>query len=109
MTAGGRLYASLKDSGELNNILFIFTSDNGLPEGERGMVDKRTGHEESLRIPLVVRYPGLISQPKVIEAQTVTLDFAAFIFEVCKAPPLPKPQGLLGQPARRSRVLVAGG
>ena len=89
----GRLYAYLKESGQLDNTLFIFTSDNGLLEGEHGMVDKRTGHEPSLRIPLVVRYPALTSNAKTIEAQTLTLDFAASILEICEAPPLPKTQG----------------
>lgn len=89
----GRLYAYLKESGQLDNTLFIFTSDNGLLEGEHGMVDKRTGHEPSLRIPLVVRYPALTSNAKTIKAQTLTLDFAASILEICEAPPLPKTQG----------------
>ena len=59
------------------------------------MVDKRTAHEPSLRIPLVVRYPELVSPkfPKKIDAQTLTLDFAASILEICEAPPLPKTQG----------------
>ena len=57
------------------------------------MVDKRTGHEASLRIPLVVRYPGLTTKPKTIESQTLTLDFAASILEISSAPPLPKTQG----------------
>lgn len=91
----GRIYDYLQRSGQLDNTLFIFTSDNGLLEGEHGMVDKRTGHEPSLRIPLVVRYPELVSPkfPKVIEAQTLTLDFAASILEICEAPPLEKTQG----------------
>lgn len=89
----GRLYAYLEKTGQLDNTLFIFTSDNGLLEGEHGMVDKRTGHEPSLRIPLVVRYPGLTRKGKTIEAQTLTLDFAASILEICGAPPLPKTQG----------------
>jgi len=91
----GRIYEYLQRSGQLGNTLFIFTSDNGLLEGEHGMVDKRTGHEPSLRIPLVVRYPELVSPkfPKVIEAQTLTLDFAASILEICEAPPLEKTQG----------------
>ncbi|MDF1711555.1 MAG: sulfatase [Akkermansiaceae bacterium] len=89
----GRLYAYLKKIGELDNTLFIFTSDNGLLEGEHGMVDKRTGHEPSLRIPLVVRYPGLTTTAKTIEAQTLTLDFASSILEICGAPPLLKTQG----------------
>ncbi|MEM7697333.1 MAG: sulfatase [Verrucomicrobiota bacterium] len=91
----GRLYAWLEEAGELDNTLFIFTSDNGLLEGEHGMVDKRTAHEGSIRIPLVVRYPELAdpASPKVIDAQTLTLDFAASILEICGAPPLPKTQG----------------
>ena len=57
------------------------------------MVDKRTGHEPSLRIPLVVRYPSLINAGRVIDAQTLTLDFASSILEICNAKPLPTTQG----------------
>lgn len=91
----GRIYNYLKRVGELDNTLFIFTSDNGLLNGEHGMVDKRTGHEPSIRIPLVVRYPKLVSPkiPKKIEAQTLTLDFAASILDICDAEPLPMTQG----------------
>ena len=91
----GRIYDYLYRTGQLDNTLFIFTSDNGLLNGEHGMVDKRTAHEPSLRIPLVVRYPALVSpkMPKVIEAQTLTLDFAATILDICGAEPLPRTQG----------------
>ena len=51
----GRLYATLQDIGQLDNTLFIFTSDHGILNGEHGMIDKRTAHEPSIRIPLVVR------------------------------------------------------
>lgn len=89
----GRIYEYLEETGELDNTLFIFTSDNGILEGEHGMVDKRTAHEGSLRIPLVVRYPDLIEEGTVIDAQTLTLDFASSILEICGAPALPKTQG----------------
>jgi N-acetylglucosamine-6-sulfatase len=91
----GRLYDELVQAGELDNTLFIFTGDNGLLEGEHGMVDKRTMHEGSIRVPLVVRYPGLTAptQPKVIEEQVLTLDFAPSILELCNAEPLKKSHG----------------
>ncbi|MEM6364060.1 MAG: sulfatase [Planctomycetota bacterium] len=91
----GRLREFLEQNDELDNTLFIFTSDNGLLEGEHGMVDKRTAHEGSLRIPLVVRYPELIDpeMPKVIDAQTLTIDFAPSILDLCSAPPLPNTHG----------------
>ena len=47
------------------------------------MVDKRTGHEPSIRIPLVVRYPGLTEQEKVIPQITATIDFAPTILDIC--------------------------
>jgi N-acetylglucosamine-6-sulfatase len=86
----GELYSFLETSGQLDNTLIIFTSDNGLLEGEHGMVDKRTGHEPSIRIPLVIRYPKLtpVTQPRVIEQLTATIDFAPSILDVCQAAPL---------------------
>jgi arylsulfatase A-like enzyme len=91
----GRLVAFLEEQGELDNTLVIFTSDNGLLEGEHGMVDKRTGHEPSIRIPLVARYPGLTptNQPRVIEQIVATLDFAPSILDICGAPALERIHG----------------
>lgn len=91
----GRLYEALKQSGQLDHTIVIFTSDNGLLNGEHGMVDKRTMHEPSIRIPLVVRYPGLTppERPKTLDAQVLTLDFAPSIVELCGAEPMRKVQG----------------
>lgn len=91
----GRLYGLLKELGELDNTLMIFTADNGLLAGEHGMVDKRTMHEPSIRTPLVVRYPGLTAadSPKVIDEMVLTLDFAPTILDVCGAAPLPQSHG----------------
>ena len=91
----GELYKTLKESGQLDNTIFVFTSDNGLLNGEHGMVDKRTMHEPSIRIPLVVRYPGLTptNKPIVVEKQVLTLDIAPSILELCGAPALPNIHG----------------
>ncbi|PHS11196.1 MAG: acetylglucosamine-6-sulfatase [Blastopirellula sp.] len=91
----GRLYEFLEKRGELDNTLVIFTSDNGLLEGEHGMVDKRTGHEPSIRIPLVVRYPGITkpADARVVEEITATIDFAPTILDICGAKPLKKVHG----------------
>ena len=63
----GRLCAWLEESGQLDNTIFVFIGDNGLLNGEHGMVDKRTMHEPSIRMPLVVRYPGLTTTPRVVD------------------------------------------
>ncbi|NLX14707.1 MAG: sulfatase [Phycisphaerales bacterium] len=91
----GRIYDYLKDAGELDNTLIIFTTDNGLLEGEHGMVDKRTMHEASIRLPLVVRYPGLTppNAPKLIDEQVLTIDFAPSILDICGAEPLDQTHG----------------
>jgi len=90
-----RIYQYLDKAGELDNTMIIFTTDNGLLEGEHGMVDKRTMHEASIRLPLVVRYPGLTppDAPKVIDEQVLTVDFAPTIIDICGAEPLPKVHG----------------
>lgn len=91
----GRLYGVLKELGELDETLFVFMGDNGLLNGEHGMVDKRTMHEPSIRLPLVVRYPGLVAvdQPRVVDQQVLTLDMAPSILELCGAAGLPKVHG----------------
>ena len=77
----------LKKNGQFENTLIVFMGDNGLLEGEHGMVDKRTAHEASLRIPLIVRYPALASG-KVIAQQALTIDVAPSVLELCGAKPL---------------------
>ena len=71
----GRMFKFLEDTKQLDHTILVFMGDNGLLEGEHGMVDKRTAHEPSLRIPLLVRYPGL-AQRKVIDGQVLTIDVA---------------------------------
>ncbi len=88
----GRLVAFLKESGQLDNTVIVFMGDNGLLEGEHGMVDKRTMHEASIRIPLIVRYPGL-AKARVVAGQALTLDIAPSILELCGAAALPDIQG----------------
>jgi N-acetylglucosamine-6-sulfatase len=80
----GRLYALLEEQGQLDNTVFIFTSDHGILNGEHGMIDKRTAHEPSIRIPLVVRYPGLTApaEPRVVDQMVLTTDFAPSILEM---------------------------
>ncbi len=91
----GRLYQFLAESGQLDNTLIVFTADNGLLNGEHGMIDKRTAHEPSIRVPLVVRYPGLTppDKPQVVEPMTLTVDFAPTILDVCGVAPLSKTHG----------------
>ena len=88
----GRLVAYLRESGELDNTLIVFMGDNGLLEGEHGMVDKRTMHEPSIRIPLIACGPGLPAG-NVVDEQVLTIDVAPSLLDLCGAPPLGDIQG----------------
>jgi N-acetylglucosamine-6-sulfatase len=91
----GRVLKALEDAGQLDNTLVIFTGDNGLLNGEHGMVDKRTMHEPSIRVPLVARYPGLTptNRPRVVEQMVLHVDTAPSILDVCGADALPNIHG----------------
>ncbi len=88
----GRLVAFLKSSGQFDNTIIVFMGDNGLLEGEHGMVDKRTMHEPSIRIPLIARGPGLPSG-RVVEGQVLAMDLAPSLLDLCGAPALAGIQG----------------
>jgi N-acetylglucosamine-6-sulfatase len=77
----GQMVATLRERGELDNTLIVFMGDNGLLNGEDGMVDKRTMHEPSIRVP------------RVVEQQVLALDVAPSILELCGAPALPNIHG----------------
>ena len=55
----GRVLEELKKQGVLDNTLIIFTGDNGYFHGEHGLADKWYPHEESIRVPLIVRDPRM--------------------------------------------------
>ncbi|MHC4559739.1 MAG: sulfatase-like hydrolase/transferase, partial [Planctomycetota bacterium] len=56
----GRLFKYLDDSGQIDNTIIIYTSDQGMMLGEHDYIDKRWMYEESMRMPFLVRYPGMI-------------------------------------------------
>jgi len=55
----GRIVERLEEMGILDRTAIIYTTDNGFFWGEHRLVDKRWPYEESIRIPMIVRYPAL--------------------------------------------------
>lgn len=72
----GRVLDYLDENGLFENTIVIYTTDQGFYLGEKGWFDKRYMYEESLAMPLMVRYPGHIKAGSQIEALTQNLDFA---------------------------------
>lgn len=63
-TTCGRILAELEAQGLADNTLVVFTTDNGYFHGEHGLADKWYPHQESIRVPLIVRDPRM-SESKI--------------------------------------------
>lgn len=72
----GRIMKVLEERGTLDNTLIVFTSDNGYFHMEHRRWDKRLAYEESLRIPMLVVYPGKIPAGSTITDMVANVDFA---------------------------------
>ncbi len=72
----GELLDHLDQTGLADNTVVIYTSDNGMFVGDHGWFDKRFMYEESLHIPLLVRYPKEIPAGTVSDHHVMNLDFA---------------------------------
>lgn len=84
----GRLLAHLEETGELDNTIIIYTSDQGFMLGEHDYIDKRWMYEESLRVPFIVRYPGYVPEGSVSNAMINNVDFTPTLLAMAgvKAP-----------------------
>jgi len=89
----GRIYETLKETGKLDNTLLVFAGDNGFFLGEHGMSDKRTMHEPSIRVPMLMRYPPLIEKGTEIDEMVLNIDLAPSVLEICGQKPLKKIHG----------------
>jgi arylsulfatase A-like enzyme len=82
----GRLLDYLDQEGLAENTVVIFSSDQGFFLGEHGWFDKRWIFEESLRTPLVVRWPG-VTDPGSTNGNIVSvLDFAETFLDLAGVP-----------------------
>lgn len=77
----GRLLDFLKHSGLERDTIVVYTSDQGFFLGEHGLYDKRFMYEESLRIPLLVRWPAAVRPGSLADAIALNLDFAPTFLE----------------------------
>jgi N-acetylglucosamine-6-sulfatase len=79
----GEIVKSLTDAGQLDNTLIVFTGDHGYFYGEHGLsVERRLAYEESIRIPLLMRYPPMVKPGSRPDSMTLTIDFAPTFVEL---------------------------
>lgn len=82
----GLLLAALEESGQLDNTVFVFTSDHGYWYGEHGLsVERRLAYEEGIRVPLLVRFPPRIPRGTLIDPIALSIDLAPTLLELANA------------------------
>ena len=80
----GRLLDYLKESGQLENTVVMYTSDQGFMLGEHDLIDKRWMYEESLRVPFVAAGPG-VPEGVVRDELVTNVDFLPTILDLAGA------------------------
>ncbi len=81
----GRVLDYLDESGLAENTIVIYSSDQGFYLGDHGWFDKRWMYEESLRMPLLIRWPGVIQPGTKNEDIVQNLDFAETFLDAAGA------------------------
>jgi arylsulfatase A-like enzyme len=89
----GRVLDYLDTSGLASNTIVVYASDQGFYMGEHGWFDKRWIFEESLRTPLLIRWPGRVKPGSVNVDMVSNVDFAPTFLELAGVEPYPGIQG----------------
>ena len=86
----GQILAELEKQGTLNQTVVMVIGDNGYFYGEHGLSEeRRLAYEESVRLPLLVRYPPQVKAGAEPTGMALTTDLAPTILELAGAPALP--------------------
>jgi len=89
----GRVLDYLDQTGLAKNTVVFYTSDQGFYLGDHGWFDKRFMYEESLRMPLLVRYPQEVKAGSINNDIVLNLDFGETFLDFAGVPTPPDMQG----------------
>jgi len=92
----GRILDALRKLGLDDNTVILFTSDNGLFLGARGLAGKWLMYEESIRLPLIIRDPRLREPLRGTrcDEMTLTVDLAPTVLHLAN---VERPMGMQGR------------
>jgi len=82
----GRVLDYLDRTGLAVNTVVMYSSDQGFFLGEHGWFDKRWMYEESARMPLIVRWPGVVKPGSESSYLVQNLDFAETFLDIAGVP-----------------------
>ncbi|MCP4453291.1 MAG: sulfatase [Planctomycetes bacterium] len=72
----GRVLAQLDALNLAENTVVVYCADQGFYLGEHGWFDKRWAYEESMKMPLIVRWPGRVKANSRCKAMVQNIDYA---------------------------------
>lgn len=75
----GRILDYLDSEGIAQSTVVIYMGDNGFSFGEHGLIDKRHFYEESVKVPFLVRCPGMLEGGQTIKKMVQNIDVAPTI------------------------------
>src|SRR5690625_91114 len=101
----GRLLDHLDERGLAENTVVVYTSDQGFFLGDHGWYDKRLMFDQSLQMPMLVRWPAEVPAGTRCEAVVTNVDFAATFLDICGLSPQ---EALPAQQGRSFRDLLRG-
>ena len=77
----GRVMSYLEQTGQAEETVVIYTSDQGYFLGEHNLFDKRFMLEESARMPFIIRYPKEIKPATTVDDIILNIDFAELLLD----------------------------
>jgi arylsulfatase A-like enzyme len=99
-----RLLDHLEERGLTDDTVLVYTSDQGFFLGDHGWYDKRFMYEESLRMPLLVRYPREVRAGSSTDAMVLNVDFAQTFCDLAGVEPTRPMQGRSLRPLLNGRT-----
>lgn len=82
----GRVLHALQQMGYEDDTVVVYSSDNGFFIGEHHFFDKRFMYEESIRVPLLVKYPKMIKAGTMASEMVLNVDVAPTILDIAGVP-----------------------
>ena len=108
----GRVLAALDEAGLADDTVVVYLGDNGYLLGEHGRFEKHCFYEGAVRVPLIVRRPGVVAPDRRVDALVELVDVVPTVLDLLGEPAPPGLHGrslaglLRGDPGARGRDVV---
>lgn len=102
----GRILATLRDKGILDDTIIVFTTDHGEYMGEHGLYGKNQWYRTAYQIPFLVRWPRKIRAGTVIDRFVTNVDVQQTLLGLMGIPPCGREQGRDASPLLRGETIA---